>query len=81
MLQMSTIFLAPNPNFTCANYSIEKCSPECTEHEYDRSVFRETIITTFDLICENEQWAKISQTIFMSGILVGSILFGTLSDK
>ncbi|XP_037050887.1 organic cation transporter protein-like [Bradysia coprophila] len=79
--QMSTIFLAPNPNFKCANYSIEKCSPDCAEYEYDRSVFSETIITTFDLVCQNEHWANTAQTIFMSGILVGSILFGTLADK
>lgn len=79
--QMSIIFLAPKPTFKCANYTIDKCSPDCTEYEYDRSVFEETIITTFNLVCHNEQWANISQTIFMSGILVGSILFGTLADK
>lgn len=78
---MSIIFLAPKANFTCANSSIDKCSPDCVELEFDRSVFTDTIITTFNLVCQNEQWANISQTIFMSGILVGSILFGTLADK
>lgn len=78
---MSIIFLAPKADFKCANQQIDKCSSNCSEHEFDRTVFSETIITTFDLVCENEQWANISQTIFMSGILVGSILFGTLADK
>ena len=78
---MSIIFLAPKPDFKCANYSIEKCSPDCDEYEFDRSVFQETIITTFNLVCQKEQWANFSQTIFMFGILVGNILFGTLADK
>ncbi|KAJ6641511.1 Organic cation transporter protein [Pseudolycoriella hygida] len=79
--QMSIIFLAAKTDFVCANRSIEKCSSDCDEIEFDRSVFSETIITTFDLVCTKEHWANISQTIFMSGILFGSILFGTLADK
>ncbi|XP_037048393.1 organic cation transporter protein-like isoform X2 [Bradysia coprophila] len=79
--QLSIIFLAPSLNFTCANNSIAKCSDECVEYDYDRSIFTETIKTTWNLVCEQEHWANFSQTVFMSGILIGSFLFGTLSDK
>lgn len=79
--QMSIIFLAPKTNYTCANHSIERCDSACDEIEFDRSVFSETIIMTFNLVCQKEYLANISQTIFMAGILVGNILFGTLADK
>lgn len=78
---MSIIFLAPPLNFSCANNTIPKCSDECIEYNYDRSIFTETIKTTWNLVCQQEHWANISQMIFMSGILIGNVLFGTLSDK
>lgn len=79
--QLSIIFLAPSLNFSCANSSIPKCSDECNAYDYDRSIFTETIKTTWNLVCEREHWANFSQMVFMSGILVGSVVFGTLSDK
>lgn len=79
--QMSIIFLAPKPEYTCANATIDKCSSECTEYIYDRSVFEETIMTEWDLVCEKGKLSNISQTIIMFGILVGSMLFGSLADK
>lgn len=79
--QMSIIFLAPKPEFTCANVTIDKCSAECPEYIYDRSVFEETIMTEWDLVCEKGKLANLSQTIIMFGILVGSMVFGSLADK
>lgn len=78
---MSIIFLAPPLNVSCANDTIPACSDECFEYNYDRSIFTETIKTTWNLVCQREQWANFSQTIFMAGILIGNVLFGTLSDK
>lgn len=80
--QMSIIFMAPNVEFTCADPNItEKCSSECTSHEFNRSIFTETIQMTWDLVCQRKQLANISQTIFMFGILIGNIVFGALADK
>ena len=78
---MSIIFIAPNPVFTCINTTIDKCSADCPEHVFNKSVFESTIITDWDLVCANSQWANVSQLIFMMGILVGNMLFGTLADK
>lgn len=36
---------------------------------------------TWDLVCERQFLAHTSQTIFMFGILVGNMVFGTLADK
>lgn len=35
----------------------------------------------FDLVCGNEPHEENGQTVFLSGILTGSLLFGFLSDK
>ena len=80
--QMSIIFIAPPVgNFSCVNASIDRCSKDCPEYAYNRSIFTETITTQWDLVCENSQMANASQMIFMFGILIGNILFGTLADK
>lgn len=79
--QMSIIFMAPKIEFECNDKDIDKCSANCTEHIFNRSVFTETIQMTWDLVCERKQLANASQTIFMFGILIGNILFGSLADK
>lgn len=79
--QMAIIFLAPPIEFTCKNETLEKCDPGCEEHEFDRSIFKETIITEWDLVCSRHQLANISQLLFMLGILTGNMVFGTLADK
>lgn len=79
--QMSIIFLAPPPEFQCIDPSIEKCSTNCQAHEFNRTVFEETIITDWDLVCNQDGFAEASQSLSMFGILVGSLLFGWLADK
>lgn len=83
--QMSIIFLAPPVNFTCAaNHSeifANHCHANCSSYAYDRSVFKETIISQWDLVCTKEWLKNLTQTIFMLGILVGNMVFGYLSDR
>lgn len=81
--QMSIIFLAPPVNYTCSRNDEfdNQCLSNCTEYKYDHSVFGETIISQWDLICEKEWLKNLTQTIFMLGILVGNMLFGHLSDR
>ncbi|XP_055643012.1 organic cation transporter protein isoform X2 [Toxorhynchites rutilus septentrionalis] len=80
--QMGIIFLGAAMNYTCAsNTTLDKCSSECTSWEYDTSVFSSTIISEWNLVCEKANLVNLSQTIFMFGILVGGVLFGSLADK
>lgn len=83
--QMSIIFLAPPTNFTCAsmpdNGFDNVCYSNCTDYEYDHSIFQETIISQWDLVCDKEWLKNLTQTIFMLGILVGNMVFGHLSDR
>lgn len=81
MLQMSIIFVGPPPTFKCINETMDACSSSCPGYEYDRSVFSETIITQWDLVCENGQLANISHMIFMFGVMAGNLFFGAMADK
>ncbi|XP_060851479.1 organic cation transporter protein isoform X2 [Rhopalosiphum padi] len=53
----------------------------CHKFVYDRSVFQETIITEWDLVCGRFQLSNIAQSVFMLGVLIGNVLFGMFSDK
>nr|XP_061801669.1 organic cation/carnitine transporter 2-like [Nerophis lumbriciformis] len=48
---------------------------------YSKDIYQSTIVTEFDLVCDN-QWKKpFTTTIFFVGILSGSFFAGQLSDK
>ncbi|KAJ7307416.1 hypothetical protein JRQ81_009433 [Phrynocephalus forsythii] len=48
---------------------------------YDRSVFTNTIITEWDLVCGLRTRRQMAQSIYMGGVLVGALVFGTLADR
>ncbi|CAD7092117.1 unnamed protein product [Hermetia illucens] len=83
MHNMAIIFLSPPPSFRCVSPPgiSDGCSADCKQVEYNRTVFTETIITQWDLICDKSQLANLSQTIFMLGVLIGNFGFGVWSDK
>jgi MFS family permease len=78
---MSIIFLGPKPEFTCSDPSFDRCDKNCPSHFFNSSVFNTTIQSEWDLVCEKSNLASVSQTIFMSGILVGNMFFGALADN
>jgi len=52
-----------------------------TIRTYFRSIFTETILSEWDLVCDKQYLADFAQTITMLGILFGNMVFGYLSDK
>ncbi|XP_006006770.1 solute carrier family 22 member 7-like [Latimeria chalumnae] len=58
--------------------SVEQCQHGWV---YNHSQFTSTIVTEWDLVCEKKGLNQISSTLFFSGITVGAIVFGYLSDK
>lgn len=83
--QMSIIFLAPPMNFTCADHTTEiyenQCSANCSSYQFDHSIFKETIVSQWNLVCDRQWLKNLTQTVFMLGILVGNMVFGHLSDR
>lgn len=57
------------------------CYADCLRYEYDPSPFENTILSEWDLICDRAWLASLTQTILQMGVLIGSILFGFLSDR
>ncbi|KAJ8711997.1 hypothetical protein PYW08_008951 [Mythimna loreyi] len=88
-VQLAILFLTPNLTFWCkelSNNSMEEinnstCYKDCTEYEYDTSPFESTIVSEWDLICERRWLASFNQMMLQVGILVGSTIFGFLSDR
>ncbi|KAM9658835.1 solute carrier family 22 member 6-like [Trichechus inunguis] len=48
---------------------------------YDNSTFPSTITTEWDLVCTHKTLPQLSQSFFMAGVLVRSLVFGTLADR
>ncbi|OXU19035.1 hypothetical protein TSAR_011958 [Trichomalopsis sarcophagae] len=90
--QLAIVFMAPKQRYNCAlpgfgnasdqcHATINGSDVECTQWEFDRSVFPETIISQWNLVCSRSHYANLQQSILMFGILLGSISFGFLSDR
>ena len=54
---------------------------ECQRWDYARERFPETVISHFDLVCGRADWVPVTQSVFLFGDVVGSILSGLLADK
>ncbi|XP_041336627.1 solute carrier family 22 member 6-like [Pyrgilauda ruficollis] len=48
---------------------------------YLDGIFTDTIVTEWDLVCDSKKMRQVAQSIYMAGILLGSSLFGILSDN
>ncbi|XP_063225465.1 organic cation transporter protein-like [Bacillus rossius redtenbacheri] len=88
---MAIVFLAPPVEARCQQdlNSSDHCmargpngtEERCTSWRYDRSVFTETIVTEWDLVCSRYQLSNVAQMVFMFGILTGNCLFGIAADR
>ncbi|XP_066939689.1 solute carrier family 22 member 6-B-like [Macrobrachium rosenbergii] len=54
---------------------------QCTEWDFDKSVFTNTITSEFELICDRTYLRATYQSIYMGGVFVGSLLSAILADK
>jgi len=53
---------------------------KCHQWVYDTSLFRSTIVTDFDLTCDDEWKQTFCNTLYMTGMLIGASTLGNLSD-
>ena len=63
------------------NLFINGTTVECKSWSYDTSFYETSIISEWDLVCDKSWLASFSQSSYMIGMMVSTILFGYLSDK
>ncbi|KAJ3662937.1 hypothetical protein Zmor_007251 [Zophobas morio] len=54
---------------------------KCHEYVYDTDVYGYTAVIEWELTCDKAHTIATSNAIFMVGVMLGSIIFGQLSDK
>lgn len=52
----------------------------CDDWEYSRDVYGPTIVSEFDLVCSQAWLRSTAKTLYFFGRVVGSVVFGQLSD-
>ncbi|CAG2100136.1 unnamed protein product [Medioppia subpectinata] len=96
-VNMGYVFHAKRVDFWCADTPTNltsqhlsdatKChkynnpNESCTHWEYNRTQFRKTIITEFDLVCDRANFASLTQSCFMLGYVVSGLILSHYKDK
>ncbi|XP_053970252.1 organic cation transporter protein [Hylaeus volcanicus] len=53
----------------------------CDEYVYDRSKYKSTTTSEWNLVCDRAWLKATGDSLFMVGVMLGSMIFGGLSDK
>lgn len=58
-----------------------KKSMICDHYVYDHSRYKSSTVMEWDMVCGNTWLRATADALFMCGVLLGSIIFGQMSDK
>lgn len=64
-------------NFTGQPSVVEQ---SCDHWIYDTAKYKSSAVMEWDIVCDRSYWKATSDSLFMVGVLLGSMVFGHLSD-
>lgn len=71
-------------NFTDEYYEkgvVAKSTVDCDSFIYDHSKYESSTVSEWDMVCERSWLRATADALFMIGVMLGSIIFGDLSDR
>lgn len=69
-------------NFTLGNVTGPSVVEQsCSEWIYDLSKYKSSTVVEWDMVCDKNWLKATSDSLFMVGVLLGSMIFGHLSDS
>ncbi|XP_071478126.1 organic cation transporter protein-like [Diadema antillarum] len=69
-----------SPDLDPANYNNTDVTSCNDGWVYDRSQYHSSVVQEFDLVCSQATLTNLAQSLFFVGVLLGSVIFGAISD-